>query len=316
MASVKTKFNVGVFVSIGFCIAIAAIGWLGMSDRFEQGQYYTAYYDESVQGLDKDSPVKYRGVSIGRVEQIEVAPDGTLIEVILKIETDLQLGDDVVAQLKTVGITGLMFIELDRGSSGFTDQPPMLTFQPPYPAIATRPSEIRRFMEGIDDALTQINSLDMEGISNRVKVTLDAVNRTAEGLDLNRMSTELSQAMQRWNQTLSRLDSVLIAFQNQAEAAGTRVDRFVTDNETRLTEVLTDFKSALASANGLMSEGVYLLRNEDHRLAGLHRHLLVSLKNIEKASANLDRSLELIADQPSRLIFSEPPPARAIEFED
>ena len=118
MASIKTKFTVGLFVAIGLAIAIVAIIWLGMSNYLQKGQFYSAYFDESVQGLDKDSPVKYRGVSIGRVHSISVAPDATLIQVILKIESGLKIEkdliSDLVARLKSVGITGIMFVELER----------------------------------------------------------------------------------------------------------------------------------------------------------------------------------------------------------
>ena len=82
MASTKTQFSVGLFVIVGLTIATIAILWLGMSHYFEKGRYYVSYFDESVQGLDKDSPVKYRGVPIGRVENVGVAPDGTLIQII------------------------------------------------------------------------------------------------------------------------------------------------------------------------------------------------------------------------------------------
>ena len=117
MASIKTKLVVGIFVMIGFALASVAIIWLGMSNYLEKGTYCVAYFDESVQGLDKDSPVKYRGVSIGRVESINVAPDETLIQVVMKIRKGLKLEiilENVVAQLKAIGITGIMFIELDR----------------------------------------------------------------------------------------------------------------------------------------------------------------------------------------------------------
>ncbi|MBU1398714.1 MAG: MCE family protein, partial [Proteobacteria bacterium] len=106
MASIKTKFSVGIFVMLGLFVAFIAIIWLGMSHFFEQGQLYSAYFDDSVQGLAKDSPVKYRGVTIGRVADILVAPDAKLIEVILKIETDMKPDKNIVAQLKSVGITG------------------------------------------------------------------------------------------------------------------------------------------------------------------------------------------------------------------
>ena len=111
MASQRTKYTVGLFLIFGIGIALLAFIWLGMSRFLQKGHYYATYFNESVQGLDKDAPVKYRGVSIGRVDSIEVAPDARLIEVILKIETGQKLDNDIVAQLSPVGITGGMIIE-------------------------------------------------------------------------------------------------------------------------------------------------------------------------------------------------------------
>ena len=57
-------------------VVVVFILWLGMVQYFQEGRKYVAFFDESVQGLQKDSAVKYRGVDIGRVEDIRVAPDG------------------------------------------------------------------------------------------------------------------------------------------------------------------------------------------------------------------------------------------------
>ena len=73
MASQKTKLAVGLFVACGLACAVLVIIWLGMSRFLEKGQFYVTYFDESIQGLVVDSPVKYRGVFIGRVESIGVA---------------------------------------------------------------------------------------------------------------------------------------------------------------------------------------------------------------------------------------------------
>jgi len=86
MASQKTKFAVGLFLMAGISFFILVTIWLGMSHFLQEGQYYVTYFDESVQGLEVDSIVKYRGVPIGRVEGIDVAPDANLIQVTLKIE--------------------------------------------------------------------------------------------------------------------------------------------------------------------------------------------------------------------------------------
>jgi len=55
---------------------------------FTKGFLYATYFDESVQGLQVDSAIKYRGVEIGKVQSIGVAPDYRLIEVIMKIDLE------------------------------------------------------------------------------------------------------------------------------------------------------------------------------------------------------------------------------------
>ncbi len=153
MASQKTKFAVGLFVATGIGVASLAIIWLGMSRYLEKGQYYVSYFNESVQGLEIDSPVKYRGVAIGRVDSIGVAPDAKLIEVVLKIESGQPLQSDLVAQLKSVGITGIMFVELDRKKEGEPDRSPSLSFPAKHPVVASKPSGISELLTGLDDAL-------------------------------------------------------------------------------------------------------------------------------------------------------------------
>ncbi|MFV9645713.1 MAG: hypothetical protein ACNYWU_07830, partial [Desulfobacterales bacterium] len=56
--------------------------------------------------------------------------------------------------------------------------------------------------------------------------------------------------------------------------------------------------------------GTDLMRGSEDRFSNLQRHFLVTLQHLEKASDNLNRFVELIADQPSQLILGEPLPAR------
>jgi len=100
MINQKAKFFVGLFIAAGIGLAVVTIILLGMSRFLEKGQFYAVYFNESVQGLKIDSPVKYRGVSIGHIERIDLAPDSKLIEVILNIEADISLEENMVAQQK------------------------------------------------------------------------------------------------------------------------------------------------------------------------------------------------------------------------
>src|SRR5689334_13518250 len=93
-------FVVGFFVTVGTIAAVLAIFWLGASRYFRQGTKYATFFDESVQGLQVDSAVKYRGVEVGSVEKIRVAPDNRLIEVVIKANLPKGTERQLVSQLK------------------------------------------------------------------------------------------------------------------------------------------------------------------------------------------------------------------------
>lgn len=320
MASIKTKFTVGLFVIVGFFLVIVAVIWLGMSHYFEKGNYYVAYFDESVQGLDRDSPVKYMGVCIGRVDGICVAPDAKLIQVVLKIETDLELDDGVVAQLKSVGITGIMYVEIEKKGTGKPDLSPQIDFPAKYPVIATKPSGINRFMEGMADVLSQIRDMDTKGIAEKLKSTLDQINRSIQEAKITELSSDARSSLVRARQIMDSLEKASSSINTLAVNADNAVSRFnkttsridsiVVENEKGFTEAVSDFKSSIKKANIMMQNGTDLIRGSEDRLGNLQRHLLVTLQHLEKASDNLNRFVELIADQPSQLILGEPLPAR------
>lgn len=327
MASIKTKLTVGVFVLTGFTIAFIAIIWLGMSSQFEKGRYFSAYFDESVQGLSKDSPLKYRGVSVGRVDSIQVAPDATLIEVVLKIETDLKPGEAMVAQLKSVGITGIMFMELDRRETGEPNMSPKLTFKPKYPVVYTKPSEIRRMIGSFDEVLNQFKSMDLRGLSERFKALLSRVDTSVADLELARLSMEIRDALTRWNAAvgaveaagtdLSRLTRHAGKTVGQIETAFVHVDGLVADSRDDVTLALAEIRQTVQTANAflgqsaaLVSQGNHLLKQEGSRLMDVQDQLAMTLENMALAGQNLNQLIETLSAQPSRLLFAAPPPPR------
>src|SRR5512135_3737943 len=153
MAGKTSKFMVGLFVSLGIILTVVAIIWVGATKYFEKGNRFVTYFDESVQGLQKDSTVKYRGVDVGRVEKIRVAPDNHLIEVVMKIKLKGELPRTHVAQLKPAGITGIVFIELDRKEPKEPDLSPKLNFAAEYPIIASKRSDIKQILSGVQGVL-------------------------------------------------------------------------------------------------------------------------------------------------------------------
>jgi len=320
MASKSAKFSVGLFVIAGLIIIVSMILYFGLSDFLKEGKIYAAYFDESVQGLDKDSPVKYRGVSVGRVESIQVAPDNTLIEVLMKTDQDLQLNKNIVAQLKSVGITGIMFVELDTKTSEERDSSPGLSFKPNHPVVATKPSDLKRTFDTLENILVQLNSLDVKGISDRAKSTLDAINTSMNDLQMKQISDNIQSTLKKLEQILSpdqwqalmettkssgKSLEVLINSMNDTVH---RLDRIAMDNEDEISRALKNFAASMEKANLFLSNGADLMDNTDETLQLIQRQITVTLQNLEQASRNLNRTMEQVADQPSSLIFSKPLP--------
>ena len=327
MATLKTKFSVGLFLICGITVVILGIIWLGMSNYLEKGRLFVAYYDESVQGLDVDSPVKYRGVHIGRVHTIGVAPDGEMIEVVLKIESDIKPKDDgqnLVAQLKSVGITGLMFIELEQKEANDRDYP-SLDFKPEYPVISTRPSEISKIFQGIEDIFNLFRALDANTISNQLTAALKKINQTIDDAKLADMVNEFRTTIKEMQKLVSsdKMDQLLLSMEQTSNNLGKmainadggisdvrqtvgRLDRVISTSGGNVQEITADLKASAMQVKQAMETATALLENTDRQVDTIQRQVSVTLNGIDRAADTMNRFLNQLANQPSQVIFSAP----------
>lgn len=332
MASVKTQFSVGLFVIVGFTVVAAAVVWLGLSHYLQKGNYYAAYFDESVQGLDQDSPVKYRGVTIGRVQSLGVAPDGKLIEAVLKIESGARPGKNWVAQLKSVGITGLMFIELDQATEEEASLSPKIDFPTEHPVIPTKPSGIKQLMEGVSELVDKLQGIDFAGIADGAQEAVERFNRAIDDAEIKALSGDLRAAIQsadtlvsdpRWQRIMAAGEKTAAAMADLSRSAdgavfkvaqsAASVDRNFEGMKTDFRQALADFRAAVQKADRFFEEGADLAEDGKQRLARTERQLAATLRDLRLSSEHLNRLLEEISAQPSRLLFGEPPPPRAID---
>jgi phospholipid/cholesterol/gamma-HCH transport system substrate-binding protein len=310
MSARSSKFLIGLFIIIGALICAAIIIWIGAAGVFMKGSLYTTYFDESVQGLQVDSAIKYRGVEIGKVQSIKVAPDYRLIEVVMKISLEGDLPKQTVAALTSAGITGIVFIELDRIKPGELSNSPNMNFKSSYPVIPSRRSEISRFLADTGVIMQNIKDIDLKGISDQMKNTSKAIENFVEGKRINNIMTNLESTSANLNQAISKI--------NKTIAEG-KVDRVV--NETM--GVLLDAHQLIGQAKNEIDalklqekadRTDILLKDIDKKaqvitneLQDTSEHLRVTSENLQKLSDNLKRN-------PSELIFSKPaPPRKAME---
>jgi phospholipid/cholesterol/gamma-HCH transport system substrate-binding protein len=209
MARKQSRFMIGLFVAVGILIGVVAVVWLGASKYFQKGTYYVTYFDESVQGLQVDSGVKYRGVEIGNVEKISVAPDQRLVEVVMKINLEGDIQKTIVTQLRAAGITGIVFVELDQRASGAENLLSPTAIPTPYPVIPSQPSQTKQMLSSVDRIMERISQVDLPGISEQLIDTSRAIETFFTSREMKGILRNLDATAASLERGVGRIDRIL-----------------------------------------------------------------------------------------------------------
>jgi ABC-type transporter Mla subunit MlaD len=161
-------WKLGLFVVTGFAIGLAVIFWLGLRRLNRDAVPLVTYFDESVQGLDVGSPVKFRGVTLGTVSTITVAPDQRHVEVWMRLYTEelARMGFDpdvrdpmLRPQLASAGITGVKFVQLDKFSPERYPEPQLAFTVPDRYYVPAVPSTLKSLEEIANEFLAKLPKL-------------------------------------------------------------------------------------------------------------------------------------------------------------
>jgi phospholipid/cholesterol/gamma-HCH transport system substrate-binding protein len=288
-----SKIMIGLFVIVGAVIGVGTIIWVGASNYFEKGIPYVAYFDESVQGLNTDSRVKMRGVDVGRVTDIDVDAGNAMVEVEMIINSKEPLSENICAELKIVGLTGIMFIDLDLAAPGETLNTAPPKAEPSYPVIPSRPSKAKQIISGIDAVIHKVNTIRTETIVNN-----------------------LESATARLDKALYSIDRLF---------SDGRMDGFINDADGVLTEARTTLKSIQAEIQDLKLKEAsekaqdVVVRARDimddvgKDMGRITKDLKITGENLRNASERLEQLVEKLEADPSELLFPTSPAPRGRE---
>ncbi len=165
---------VGAFVLGLGAVLVAAVLWLaaGLGSR-QAMDAYQAVVRESVSGLSVDAPVKLLGVDVGKVSRIEIDPQNSQqVRLQFQIAHGTPIKRDSLAVLKTQGLTGIAYVELNGGSAG---SPSLRSgADGEVPTIPFRLSLSAR----LENVLTTVLA-DVSHVTDNLNALLDADNRAA-----------------------------------------------------------------------------------------------------------------------------------------
>lgn len=205
---------VGVFVLALGATLIAGVLWLaagiGGQKRYAP---YQSIFNESVAGLSINAPVRYLGVGVGKVRDITLDPQHPQqVRLLLDIEHGTPIKEDTLAVLKSQGLTGIAYIELDGGSAGSPEL--VAKGDETVPVIASKPSLTARLEA---DAETVLSSLTRT--SAALTATLSPENRAALSRTLTDTATLMHTLAQQQAAISAGIASTARAASNAARAS-------------------------------------------------------------------------------------------------
>jgi len=227
MSNRANYFKIGVFVLAGFSLLAAALIFLGAGNVFRPRIYLETYVDGTVQGIDLGSPVKFRGVQIGRISKVDFCfniygpqpGEERLDYVYLEMEVDVQVfhgmfTEDITpvveqavrqglrVKLQPQGVTGLNFAELNYVSDPALFPPLQIWWTPRHHYIPSAPGTLTSLVESLNKLMDTFGGLELgptlKGVDQALKnfnTTLEGFSSSMDKLDLSKVSTDLQAVL-------------------------------------------------------------------------------------------------------------------------
>ncbi|SCX42012.1 MlaD family protein [Nitrosospira sp. Nsp1] len=276
----------GLFV-IFLGAAIAAVAMWLTGDTLTRDKYLlvSAF---PITGLNSQATVRYRGLTVGKVEDIRLDPkDSHTILIRIAVDKDLPLTKNAYAQLGYQGLTGLAFVQLnDEGGKAER----LKTDSDNLAQIPFRPSELDSITTSAQRLLSNAN-----GLVERLNLVFDDQNRArftrilenTEGAtgQMRRLITQLEPGVRKLPGLATDASSVL-----------NHTDQLVTG----LNQITTKLNQQGGAIDNL-SQTADELTGTMHKLHGV-------AEGITRNSRNVDRVLLQLEEQPGSLLFGRSPP--------
>ena len=345
MSAQANNFKLGLFV-IGATVALVLLLLIVGSGRwFQSKTIVETYFNESVQGLDIGSKMKYRGVVIGEVTRISFSyvkyeldkamgerKRYVLVEAQLeprlvggKASTDIaspettgvEVERGLRVRLAPQGITGTNYLEVDYVDPGTPVLP--IDWVPEYIYIPSAPSTVSTFVNAATEIVDRLKKLDIEGMVANLNNLMVTANDRIASVDTGRLQQRTEQTLARIDSTLQEIQAKKLSNEAQGLIADLRKsnsDLQATLNDPAFKALPRDASNALQSMRTLVADPKLTqsvahmertLGRLDRLFGGREADLGTTLENLRQITDNLRDLTEDVKRYPSNVIFGAPP---------
>ena len=306
---------VGFVVLLG--IAVAVVGTIWMQGGWRRSMVEITTASATVGQLVPGASVRFRGVAVGRVEEVRLAPSGDAVLVDLSVDPGLALPENVAVLLAPESLFGDWQAEIlsraDFPQGDFLDYPQEGVLPgaalPDFSRLTATADEIARNLTVISDrfelAFTEETALNLKSAIDNIGAVSDGLNeiitQQAERFEdlssgVNASAEELGAAARSARISFERIDSMIADFDlgailANAEASVGNVRTLTEDMDASLGEI----RSAAARADSAFVSFNALMAVAERGEGSLGR-LLGDPALVDNASEAIEQMRALLAD--------------------
>ncbi len=284
-------FRLGLFVLAAIGVLVAVVLIFGSGQLFKKSFVIETYIKQSVTGLDTGASVRFRGVKIGQVTLIGLS--GDIYEKDIPFQERKQyvvvrmqilgetVNEDLIqefvknnlrAQVKSQGITGVNYIEFNFTPNANTYPPLPYDWKPAYPTIPSLPNQADQIIGGIQKLIDGMNQINIDGTQKKFDALLNNLNTMMAGNGKD--NDGIIQSVKDLNVLLARIAKV-------------------TDKD---------------ELNVLMRELVGAMVSLRQTITSIQGDSAITIENLKQTSEQLNELTRIASQSPASLIWSEPPP--------
>ncbi len=346
MSAQPNYFKIGVFVTAATALTVIGVVLLGAGAFFRKTVLVETYIDESVQGLEVGSPVKYRGVQVGKVDAIswtrleyeeskpihgrkryvlvEMAIYGDQREALAELWTDEALR----IRLSPQGLTGLNYLEVEYVADPRLYPELPYDWEPRYDYVPWAPSVVGTLtdsVEAISRTLKQLEGTDVGQVARNLDTLLVRVTDLVSHADMEALRGETVKLLADLQKTNEAVRAILEKPETQelpAEiyASAQAIRQILDPEDGDLVRALADLSDAsqktaavAESMPGAVAQFEKVLRRLNAMIDEQQQILTATLENVEAVTANLRDLSEDAKSYPAGVLFGEPPPQKESE---
>lgn len=307
---ISNETKIGLFAIVAIVLLILGYNYLQGNDVFTKQNIYYAVYPQ-VEGLAEANPVMVKGMSVGRVTDMEYIPRRDVVVVKFTVNSEIKIPKGSVAQIVSADILGSKALQLQFGNTtAYHKNNDTLAASVQESLTSSVRAEIapvkekaENLLSTLDSVVTAVNAVLTPETRQQLVASIKSIQSTLENLDKSSENLDalLRNNTSRMDRIFSNIESISNNIRNNEKEITAMLQNMssISDSLRRanITQTFNEAQSVLAQSKDIMEkinrgEGSLGLLINDKKL----------YTDLDNASKSLDELLIDLKKNPTRYV--------------